>query len=187
MTAGCGSSRVVMIDAVEAGTSQIIDHCGTRRSSKTLSRAPLVAEACDCRFVDAAQSGVNGAACRPIGFVKRHIQTSVFLFLTSIRARRRPPSCHSARRLVLIVSVLLEVLSVCLCPQEEEAPVLRTCFKGVQRDGELIQVRDTVLLKSGPRKKSLPYVAKISALWEEPETGRDPRGFCLEHQSDRRT
>lgn len=50
--------------------------------------------------------------------------------------------------------------------------MLRTCFKAVQRDGELIQVRDTVLLKSGPRKKSLPYVAKISALWEEPESGR---------------
>lgn len=50
--------------------------------------------------------------------------------------------------------------------------MLRTCFQGVQRDGELIQVRDTVLLKSGPRKKSLPYVAKISALWEEPESGR---------------
>lgn len=73
-----------------------------------------------------------------------------------------------------------------LCPQGEEAPVLRTCFKGVQRDGELIQVRDTVLLKSGPRKKSLPYVAKISALWEEPETGRD-RLTCVEHQSDQRT
>lgn len=50
--------------------------------------------------------------------------------------------------------------------------MLRKCFKGVQRDGELIQVRDTVLLKSGPRKKSLPYVAKISALWEDPESGR---------------
>ncbi|XP_057714879.1 bromo adjacent homology domain-containing 1 protein [Corythoichthys intestinalis] len=54
---------------------------------------------------------------------------------------------------------------------EEEAPVLRKCYQGVQRDGDLIRVRDTVLLKSGPRKKSLPYVAKISALWEEPETG----------------
>lgn len=50
--------------------------------------------------------------------------------------------------------------------------MLRKCFEGVQRDGELIQVRDTVLLKSGPRKKSLPYVAKISALWEDPESGR---------------
>lgn len=50
--------------------------------------------------------------------------------------------------------------------------MLRTCFQGVQRDGELIQVRDNVLLKSGPRKKSLPYVAKISALWQEPESGR---------------
>lgn len=62
--------------------------------------------------------------------------------------------------------------AACLCWQGEEAPVLRRCFQGVQRDGELIQVRDTVLLKSGPRKKSLPYVAKISALWEEPESGR---------------
>lgn len=49
--------------------------------------------------------------------------------------------------------------------------VPRRCYEGVQRDGELIRVRDTVLLKSGPRKKTLPYVAKISALWEEPETG----------------
>uniref|UniRef100_A0A3Q3G679 Bromo adjacent homology domain containing 1 n=1 Tax=Labrus bergylta TaxID=56723 RepID=A0A3Q3G679_9LABR len=53
----------------------------------------------------------------------------------------------------------------------EEAMVLRTCYEGVQRDGELICVRDAVLLKSGPRKKTLPYVAKISALWMEPETG----------------
>lgn len=53
----------------------------------------------------------------------------------------------------------------------EETLVLRKCFEGVQRDGELIRVRDTVLLKSGPRKKSLPYVAKISSLWEEPESG----------------
>lgn len=53
----------------------------------------------------------------------------------------------------------------------EEAPVLRKCYKGVQRDEEVIRVRDTVLLRSGPRKKSLPYVAKISALWEEPESG----------------
>uniref|UniRef100_A0A3P8QHA5 BAH domain-containing protein n=1 Tax=Astatotilapia calliptera TaxID=8154 RepID=A0A3P8QHA5_ASTCA len=53
----------------------------------------------------------------------------------------------------------------------EDTLVLRKCFEGVHRDGELIRVRDTVLLKSGPRKKSLPYVAKVSALWEEPESG----------------
>ncbi|KAM4625677.1 bromo adjacent homology domain-containing 1 protein isoform 1-T2 [Polymixia lowei] len=53
----------------------------------------------------------------------------------------------------------------------EEALVLRKCFEAVQRDGEVIRVRDTVLLRSGPRKKSLPYVAKISAFWEDPESG----------------
>ncbi|KAJ8291128.1 hypothetical protein GJAV_G00021700 [Gymnothorax javanicus] len=53
----------------------------------------------------------------------------------------------------------------------EEETALRRCYEGVQRDGEVIRVRDTVLLRSGPRKKSLPYVAKISAFWEDPETG----------------
>uniref|UniRef100_A0A3B1J5G7 Bromo adjacent homology domain containing 1 n=1 Tax=Astyanax mexicanus TaxID=7994 RepID=A0A3B1J5G7_ASTMX len=53
----------------------------------------------------------------------------------------------------------------------EEAPALRRCYEGVQRDEEVIRVRDTVLLRSGPRKKSLPYVAKVSAFWEDPESG----------------
>lgn len=50
--------------------------------------------------------------------------------------------------------------------------MLRKSFEGIHRDGDVIRVRDTVLLKSGPRKKTLPYVAKVSALWEEPESGR---------------
>ncbi|XP_051909090.1 bromo adjacent homology domain-containing 1 protein [Hippocampus zosterae] len=53
----------------------------------------------------------------------------------------------------------------------EDETALRQCYEGVERDGEVIRVRDTVLLRSGPRKKSLPYVAKISALWEDPKTG----------------
>ncbi|KAK0144750.1 Bromo adjacent y domain-containing 1 protein [Merluccius polli] len=58
---------------------------------------------------------------------------------------------------------------VFIAGDEETAP--RRCYEGVERDGEVIHVRDTVLLRSGPRKKSLPYVAKISALWEDPKTG----------------
>ncbi|XP_058469923.1 bromo adjacent homology domain-containing 1 protein isoform X2 [Solea solea] len=53
----------------------------------------------------------------------------------------------------------------------EDETALRQCYEGVERDGEVIRVRDTVLLRSGPRKKSLPYVAKISSLWEDPKTG----------------
>ncbi|KAM9421942.1 bromo adjacent homology domain-containing 1 protein-like isoform 2-T7 [Salvelinus alpinus] len=53
----------------------------------------------------------------------------------------------------------------------EDETALRQCYEGVQRDSEVIRVRDTVLLRSGPRKKSLPYVAKISALWEDPKSG----------------
>ncbi|CAN2389964.1 Bromo adjacent homology [Pristimantis euphronides] len=53
----------------------------------------------------------------------------------------------------------------------EHEPALRRSYQAVERNGEIIRVRDTVLLKSGPRKKSMPYVAKISALWEEPKSG----------------
>ncbi|XP_041431347.1 bromo adjacent homology domain-containing 1 protein [Xenopus laevis] len=53
----------------------------------------------------------------------------------------------------------------------EPEPALRRSYQAVERNGEIIRIRDTVLLKSGPRKKSMPYVAKISALWEEPKTG----------------
>ncbi|KAG8449660.1 hypothetical protein GDO86_016340 [Hymenochirus boettgeri] len=53
----------------------------------------------------------------------------------------------------------------------EPEPALRRSYQAVERNGEIIRVRDTVLLKSGPRKKSMPYVAKISALWEEPKSG----------------
>lgn len=65
--------------------------------------------------------------------------------------------------------------------QGEDESALRQCYEGVERDGEVIRVRDTVLLRSGPRKKSLPYVAKISALWEDPKTGkRDKEGEIME-------
>lgn len=61
--------------------------------------------------------------------------------------------------------------------QGEVETAVRQCYEGVERDGELIRVRDTVLLRSGPRKKSLPYVAKISALWDDPKTGENILGW----------
>lgn len=38
-------------------------------------------------------------------------------------------------------------------------------------EGDIIEVRDCVLLKAGPRKNDLPFVAKIAYLWENPEDG----------------
>lgn len=35
----------------------------------------------------------------------------------------------------------------------------------------MLRPRDCVLLKSGPRKADLPFVAKIAALWENPDDG----------------
>uniref|UniRef100_UPI003590035A bromo adjacent homology domain-containing 1 protein n=1 Tax=Myxine glutinosa TaxID=7769 RepID=UPI003590035A len=53
----------------------------------------------------------------------------------------------------------------------ETNAVRRRCYRAVSRCDELIGERDCVLLRSGPRRKCMPYVAKVSALWEEPHTG----------------
>ena len=54
--------------------------------------------------------------------------------------------------------------------QNEEQSYLRKCYPAIRHnEGDIIQVRDCVLLRSGPRKTDLPFVAKIAALWESPE------------------
>lgn len=39
-------------------------------------------------------------------------------------------------------------------------------------EGDVIEPRDCVLLKAGPRKNDLPFVAKVAALWENPDDGK---------------
>ncbi|XP_054154112.1 probable serine/threonine-protein kinase DDB_G0282963 [Oppia nitens] len=52
----------------------------------------------------------------------------------------------------------------------EEQSYLRKCFPAIRHnEGDIIKVRDCVLLRSGPRKTDLPFVAKIAALWETPD------------------
>ncbi|KAL1489950.1 hypothetical protein ABEB36_013874 [Hypothenemus hampei] len=54
----------------------------------------------------------------------------------------------------------------------DETTVVRRCYPSMRhKEGDLIQPGDCVLLKAGPRKNDLPYVAKIAALWENPEDG----------------
>uniref|UniRef100_A0ABD2VZJ8 BAH domain-containing protein n=1 Tax=Trichogramma kaykai TaxID=54128 RepID=A0ABD2VZJ8_9HYME len=53
-----------------------------------------------------------------------------------------------------------------------EHSVTRICYARMRhQSGDVLQPKDCVLLKSGPRKADLPYVAKIAALWENPEDG----------------
>lgn len=37
--------------------------------------------------------------------------------------------------------------------------------------GDIIKPGDCVLLRAGTKKNELPYVAKVAALWENPEDG----------------
>lgn len=56
--------------------------------------------------------------------------------------------------------------------RNDDPSVRRRCFPAMRHiEGDIIRVRDCVLLKSGPRKNDLPYVAKVAALWENPEDG----------------
>lgn len=49
---------------------------------------------------------------------------------------------------------------------------VRKCYPAMMHEtGDKIVVRDCVLLKAGPRKNDLPFVAKIASLWENPEDG----------------
>ncbi|KAI5699371.1 hypothetical protein M8J76_005796 [Diaphorina citri] len=54
----------------------------------------------------------------------------------------------------------------------DEHPVVRNCYPAMRHiQGDIIQPRDCILLKSGTRKKDLPFIAKVGALWENPEDG----------------
>ncbi|CAN8000674.1 unnamed protein product, partial [Ixodes hexagonus] len=54
----------------------------------------------------------------------------------------------------------------------EDIPQYRVCFPAMRHvEGDVIRVRDCVLLRSGPRKIDLPFVAKVAALWENSDDG----------------
>jgi len=54
----------------------------------------------------------------------------------------------------------------------EEAPVPRICYSMMKHvEGDIVSPRDCILLASGNRKKDLPFVAKVTALWENPDDG----------------
>ena len=48
----------------------------------------------------------------------------------------------------------------------------RECYPEIRHvDGDVIYVRDCVLLRSGPKDTDIPYVAKVTAFWEHPHDG----------------
>ncbi|ODM93417.1 Bromo adjacent y domain-containing 1 protein [Orchesella cincta] len=56
--------------------------------------------------------------------------------------------------------------------KNDDTPMTRKCYPSMRHDGgDIIRTRDCVLLKSGPRKNDLPFIAKIAALWENPGDG----------------
>ena len=59
----------------------------------------------------------------------------------------------------------------------EQPPVTHDCYPSIRHDdGDVIKVRDCVLVKSGPRKKDIPFIGKVASFWQSPDNG----GSCLE-------
>ena len=49
----------------------------------------------------------------------------------------------------------------------------RICYASMKHvEGDVVSPRDCILLASGNRKKDLPFVAKVTALWESPDDGK---------------
>ena len=61
-------------------------------------------------------------------------------------------------------------------PSEE-----RQCYSAIRHSthGDVIHVRDCVLLRSGCCKSDVPYVAKVGAFWEHPKTSETLAGSRL--------
>ncbi|XP_062584319.1 uncharacterized protein LOC134246073 [Saccostrea cucullata] len=46
------------------------------------------------------------------------------------------------------------------------------CSQAIRHsDGDIIQVRDCVMLRSGPKTTDIPFVAKVTQFWEHPQEG----------------
>lgn len=49
---------------------------------------------------------------------------------------------------------------------------MRKCYPAMRHtQGDIVRMRDCILLKSGPKAKDLPFVAKVSSLWENADDG----------------
>jgi len=55
----------------------------------------------------------------------------------------------------------------------EDVPVDRISYSVMRHEegDEEVKVKDCILLASGTRRKDLPFIAKVTALWENPEDG----------------
>lgn len=59
-----------------------------------------------------------------------------------------------------------------ICLRDDLPPRRLICYPAIKHvEGDVIQVRDSVLLRSGAKKTDLPYIAKVCAFWEDAETG----------------
>ena len=63
--------------------------------------------------------------------------------------------------------------SLTFLPQNEDPPINRICYASMKHvEGDVVKPRDCIVLASGHRKRDLPFIAKVTSLWENPEDGK---------------
>ena len=60
--------------------------------------------------------------------------------------------------------------------QNDDSPIFRVCYDSMrhEQEGDVVKPRDCIVLASGHRKRDLPFIAKVTSLWENPEDGKYP-------------
>lgn len=55
----------------------------------------------------------------------------------------------------------------------DDSPIFRVCYDSMrhEQEGDVVKPRDCIVLASGHRKRDLPFIAKVTSLWENPEDG----------------
>ena len=98
--------------------------------------------------------------------------TNVSLNSTDLRCLQCLCNCalcashHNISRITIV-----SYMRLVMCQVDMPAS-LQQCYPSIRHtDGDIIKARDCVLVKSGMRKKDIPYVAKIDKFWQHPETG----------------
>lgn len=57
--------------------------------------------------------------------------------------------------------------------RDEDQPRKLVCYPAIRHtDGDVIHVRDSVLVRSGARKTDEPFIARICAFWNDPVIGK---------------
>ena len=95
-----------------------------------------------------------------------------FLFNSEFRRVSRRNRRKNTEKITLISDMPITVFHFAF--QNDDSPIFRVCYDSMrhEQEGDVVKPRDCIVLASGHRKRDLPFIAKVTSLWENPEDGK---------------